>query len=275
MTITTQKSQDSRFDRIRHQIERAFNWLFTVGKVGVLLLVASVVIGYNGYRYIHGEGFSWAIFVEDFYTNVSSEMLSVAITILIIDRLNQRRDKEEEKQRLMRQMGARERGLALQAVDELNALGAVKDGSLRKMMLEEANLVGAKLGRADLSYAKMDFSILSEAKLYFAKLEHADMSGVNLQGAMLTGANLRHADLVASHLEGAFLSEADLTFAKLDKANFNERTQLPDGTFWTPHADLKRFTDPSHPEYWRSRMKESPAYDRRRTIQSAPQNNTP
>jgi hypothetical protein len=56
-------------------------------------------------------------------------------------------------------------------------------------------------------------------------------------------------------LSGANLQGADLTGAK-----FDENTTLPDGTKWTPDTDMTRFTDPEHPEFWRSDIKWSPAY---------------
>jgi hypothetical protein len=46
----------------------------------------------------------------------------------------------------------------------------------------------------------------------------------------------------------------------LDGAAFSEETTLPDGTRWTPEADLARFTDPAHPHFWRSNNPHSPAY---------------
>jgi hypothetical protein len=37
-------------------------------------------------------------------------------------------------------------------------------------------------------------------------------------------------------------------------------TTLPDGTKWTLDADVARFNDPDHPEFWRSDDPSSPAY---------------
>lgn len=259
MTITTQKTSESRWDRIRARLQRIAEWLFTVRKVGFGLLAMSVSVGFYGHISSYGT-LNWNQFFQDFYANISSELGSVAITVLIIDSLYQRRQREEEKARLIRQMSSKENGLALQAAEELRALGAVKDGALRGANLEGANLEGVRLGRADLRDARMDFSNLSQSYMYFANLERADMSGVNFQGAVLTGANLRNADLVTAKLHGTLLSEADLTHAKLDHAEFDEQTQLPDKTTWAKGADLSRFTDPNHPNYWRSAMSESPAY---------------
>ncbi|MEL6150857.1 MAG: pentapeptide repeat-containing protein [Chloroflexota bacterium] len=257
--ITSQKSAETRFDVYRARASRFFSEVFTVFNVGLALLIISLSVGAIGYWQVH-DGFTWQNFWQDYYANISAEFGSVAITVLIIDSLNQRRQREEEKQRLLRQMGSKENGLALQAVEELRALGALKDGTLRAANLEEANLEDVRLGRVDMRQARMDFSNLKKAHLFFANMENADMSGVDLSGAVLTGANLSGTDLVAADLRGALLSEVDLAYAKLEQAKFNEQTQLPDKSYWSHGADLDRFTNPQHPQFWRSEMQESPAY---------------
>ncbi len=263
MTITTQKTTESRWDIVWGRISRNASRVFTVGNVGIVLVIMSLTIGIFGFTATH-DGFDPQEFLREFYANISSELGSVAITVLIIDRLNQRRQKEEEKARLIRQMGNKVNGIALQAVEDLRALNALKDGSLANANLEESNLQGVRLGRVDLRGARMDFSNLSGGHLFFANMERADMSGVNFSGAVLTGANLRFADLVAADLRGTLLSEADLSHAKLDRAQFDENTQLPDKSNWRPDIDLTKFTDPAHPNYWRSEMPESFAYQQQR-----------
>ena len=266
MTITTQKTTETRWDKIRARVARFFVNVTTVFNFGLILLVLSLGSGIIGYRVVHNtpepqQDTFWYTFWADYYANISAEFGSVAITVLIIDTLSRRRQKQEEKQRLIRQMSNKDNGIALQAVEELRALNALKDGTLRRINIEEANLSGVRLGRADLRQARMDFSSLDEGHLFFANLERADMSGVDLSSAVMTGANLRYANLVAADLRGALLTEVDLMHAKLDNAKFNENTRLPDNTNWTSESDLKRFTDPTNPNFWRSQMVESPAYD--------------
>lgn len=262
MTITTQKTSETRWDRFREGAARIFTRIFTVFNVGIGLLLISFAVGIFGYTQTHDTPFNWRDFWTDYYANISAEFGSVAITVLIIDSLNRRRQKEEEKQRLIRQMGSKENGLALQAVEELRVMGALKDGSLRGMNFEEADLHSAQMGRVDMRQAKMDFSKLQKAVLFFADLENADMSGVQMEGTVLTFANLRSTNLVAADLRGALLMGADLTNAKLDQARFDENTQLPDQSNWHKGVDMTRFTDQNHEEYWRSHMLESPAYRR-------------
>ena len=78
-------------------------------------------------------------------------------------------------------------------------------------------------------------TIMTEARLY----------RVNFHGAML-----READLTGAFLQGARLENADLRGAMLDGANMDNVTICPDGASWSPDTDMRRFTDPAHPEFW-------------------------
>ena len=68
--------------------------------------------------------------------------------------------------------------------------------------------------RADLSGAKLSGADLSWADLSRAKLSGADLSGADLSWAKLSGADLSGADLSRADLSGADLSGADLSGAK-------------------------------------------------------------
>jgi hypothetical protein len=56
------------------------------------------------------------------------------------------------------------------------------------------------------------------------------------------------------------LGGASLHSSSLQNAEFDEDTKLPDETIWTPDTDMARFTDPNHPDFWRSDDPNSPAY---------------
>jgi uncharacterized protein YjbI with pentapeptide repeats len=98
--------------------------------------------------------------------------------------------------------------------------------------LHEANLSGADLSGADLSEANLSGANLSRANLLGAILSGADLSGANLLGAILSGADLSGKDLSGANLRGAILSGADLSRANLcgtdlsgadlSRANLNE-----------------------------------------------------
>jgi hypothetical protein len=126
----------------------------------------------------------------------------------------------QEKQRLIRQLGSRVNSLAQQAAEDLRAYGCITDGSLRGKGFQKAHLEETKLWEADLQ----------DADFFGARLQRADLWAANLQGV------------------------------NFEYAEFDEATNLPDGSHWTPDTDMSRFTDPTHPDFWRSDDPHSPAY---------------
>jgi uncharacterized protein YjbI with pentapeptide repeats len=159
---------------------------------------------------------------------------------------------------------------------------------LQGAKLLEANLQGANLWRANLQGSDLRVANLQGAKLLEANLQGADLTGTNLQGADLTGTNLQGADLKGTNLQGADLLEANLEGADLTGTNlqgavlynvnlqsadlynvnlqgadlrgviFDEKIVLPDAQenyhlydkYWTPETDMRRYTDPNHPDFW-------------------------
>lgn len=111
------------------------------------------------------------------------------------------------------------------------------------------------LAGVDLSGVNLWFADLRGANLREADLKGVALEGANLQGAKLEYADLRGAELVGANLQGAELDYANLRGAELAGANLElarlaESTTLPDGARWRPGADLARFTDPEHPDFW-------------------------
>ena len=72
------------------------------------------------------------------------------------------------------------------------------------------NLRGADLSYADMSGARLNFSILDNADL-----SHADMSGAELRRANLYDANLSHANLNGALIDSARLNKANLSYANV------------------------------------------------------------
>lgn len=87
---------------------------------------------------------------------------------------------------------------------------------------ERADLSGANLNCADLSYAILNGANLNNANLNGADLNGASLINVNLKGAKLGGAILRDADLRWANLGCADLSYAILIDANLNQANLHE-----------------------------------------------------
>lgn len=252
---------------------RSGDWL-TVQRVGLVLLTLALISGVLGYIIKHPEGFTLEQFIGDFYANVSTELTSIAITVLIIDTLNRRREQRlgesKEREQFTRQLGSSINEVAKRAAEELRARGWLTDGSLQECDLRIANLEEAKLWKADLQgvnlqwaklkKANLNGSILVGANLTQANLQAARCGGADLRGANLfeaklyrvnfNGAYLREANLTGAHLEGARLDGADLRNANLEGAHLDDLTVLPDGSPWSAEADLGRFTDPDHPNCW-------------------------
>jgi len=181
-----------------------------VRAIGAVFLLLSLLVGWVGYR--PGK------FLEGFAANISTSLAGIAITVLIIDYLNERWREEIESQRLksqlIREMGSPDSGIALRAVQELSASGFLTDGSL-----VEANLGNANLARADLKGANLQRANLSGAKLQWAKLSSANLQYADLQWADLTSADLNWADLRGAELRGANLREAKMDIVKLSEAD--------------------------------------------------------
>ena len=76
--------------------------------------------------------------------------------------------------------------------------------------LSGADLTGAYLSYANLSYAHLSGANLSDASLSYANLSYADLTGANLSYANLTDAHLSGANLTYANLSGASLFGANL-----------------------------------------------------------------
>jgi hypothetical protein len=235
---------------LNERLEGFVRW-WTVGKVGVLLLVLSLASGIIGYRNQHPGGFDWGQIWQDFYANVSSELASIAITVLIIDSLNRRREAEERdrrkkakataklerrKDRLVHQLGSRLNQDAKRAAEQLRAEGWLQDGSLEGVHLRNANLEGADLRWVNLQRAQLFRANLQGANLFGADLRGAHLAGADLRDALLGKANLQGAYLEGCNLEGA----RKLSLARLAQAGRLKGATMPDGNRYNGCFSLKR-----------------------------------
>lgn len=183
-------------------MKRSKEW-FSVQMIGVLLLLVALVTGTLGYLNLHNDLIlpkPLEYFVADFYANTAVELISIGITVLIIDQLYERSRNKQIKERLIRQMGANDNGLALVAIDELRSYGWLEDGSLRKVSFYLANLMNARLFSADLE----------ETDFERADLGNADLKWVNLRNANLKAAFCENSLLIGACLSSACLSKANL-----------------------------------------------------------------
>jgi uncharacterized protein YjbI with pentapeptide repeats len=173
----------------------------------------------------------------DLMTHFGLQMAGAVATFVLVDQILSRNEERKLLNcELVPRLRSRVNAVALAAVGELSQNGWLYDGSLQGAYLSGANLQGAKMRDANLQ----------EALLAATNLHGVDLFRANLQGAHFWRANLREANLTAANMLDAILQEANLT-----GAIFSEETVLPDGTNWKPDTDMKRFTDPKHPNAWR------------------------
>jgi uncharacterized protein YjbI with pentapeptide repeats len=168
--------------------------IFTVQRIGFMLFLLSMAIAISGYA--REDSKSLSLLAEDFYANVATELASIALTVLIIDRIYESQANRQLKMQLFREMSSRDNGIALRAISELRAHGWLEDGSLRGIRLENANLQNANLSGADLRKAYFYQTNLSRANLANANLQSATLIATDLDGANLAKANL---DDINSH----------------------------------------------------------------------------
>jgi len=244
----------------RWQENRA-SWTFTPTQTFSLLLIViamvTVIIGYSVVHSSETVGFIFNVF-NDFYANVSSELISIVITVLVLDRLNARRAMREQRDELIFLLGSEDNSTALTAARMLRHKRWLQDGSLKGARLVATNLQGADLVSANLEEANLRLANLSNASLSSVNLDAANLMGANLTNASLSFSNLRNADLTHSNLNGTKLWYTILAGAKFSNTQMDENTFLPDGTNWTPDTDMTRFTDPNHPDFWQpDRAKEN------------------
>jgi Pentapeptide repeats (8 copies) len=160
-------------------------------------------------------------FWQGFLVNLGRGALAVAVMVLILNALQEHAQEERLKKQLIREMGSKNRDVAVPAVEEIAARRWLRDGSLAGANLAGANLPGAHLAGARLPGANLGGANLQGAHLAGARLQGAHLIIANLQGANLIRAHLSGADLQGAHLSLADLQGADLSGARLQGADLS------------------------------------------------------
>ena len=176
--------------------------------------------------------------------SLGPELVGAVITYGLFELFIRRREQTEaEKARLIAELGNSVNDVAKAAADKLRQRGWLEDGSLHEV----------DLSRADLSWANLSWTDLREA----------DLSAATLRGTNLRGANLPEIGNIQRAVRRRLSQWVGSTRASLlspwMSLKFDEDTTLPDGTEWMPDTDMARFTDPEHPDLWRSDDPNSPA----------------
>ncbi|KAA3642804.1 MAG: pentapeptide repeat-containing protein [Chloroflexi bacterium] len=192
--------------------------------------------------YFYPDKWLFSDFIYAFYANVSTELISIGITILIIDQLYKNQDEKELKTRLIWDMGSMDQAHSLRAIKELKfrnwlydgtlenqdfTLANLEDAEVENAKLKEANFTKANLVKANFQNAtlnKCNFSesILFECQLQEAKLQNAKLIKSQMRLAVLSRADLGTADLLGAYLVTAEIRNANLQHATLEEANLED-----------------------------------------------------
>ncbi len=194
---------------------------------GSLLVAMGILIG--------AIAFSSELDRSAYFINLYTSLLSILVTVFVIDFLNRRREEHRERRQLQEQLirdaGSTSNEIAKNAIHQLAKQGWLEGdtGLLKGADLVDANLEKAYMRRANLERTILHGANLEKADLGSTNLQRADLSGsklrssnlfaANLQGADLSGARIEHAMLKNVHLQGADLSGANLTNTFLREAN--------------------------------------------------------
>ena len=184
-----------------------------VRRLGVVLLVIAGVVTLVGSLDQH-PGLDPFTFIKktfgDFYTNVGTELASIAITVLIIDRLHHHHDDENEREALILQMGSPDHSFAIEAVRILAAKNWLKNGALANAHLTHADLEGANLSGANLRGA-----CLLGARLLAASFFELESAGEDAVPAQFD----QHTQIESSALEDLMPVQRELVAKALGQAN--------------------------------------------------------
>lgn len=135
--------------------------------------------------------------------------------------------------------------------DILRLLGALDDRRRKQQEVKDAQ---ARLLRDLHHESYVVVSAAVDRLRHHGWLTGEDRWLTGIEGALvgedLSFCRFQGANLEKANLEGANLYFANLMGARLNGARFDEKTRLPDGTYWTADTTMLRFTNPTYPDFW-------------------------
>ncbi|MEO1286640.1 MAG: pentapeptide repeat-containing protein [Chloroflexota bacterium] len=171
------------------------------------------------------------IFSDGYTTNVYTELISGVATVVVIDRMNRQRNRNQLKQRLFNELKSSVKGQGASSLDWIRREGWLSDDPLVGAELYRINWENAYIGDLNLSDTDLSWSNLqrttnkaTKAKASSLNLKRSNLENANLAFAVMIGASfhkakLHNADLTRSVLTYADLSDSDLTNARLEGAD--------------------------------------------------------
>ena len=236
-----------------------------------LIALTLVTSGLSALENVGAFGLADGVWRSGWLQNFSTEMFGAALTLVLIGRIIGAEDRKHEMEENEKQLEAMREAVTQAVTEEMwriqqaNAIARLQTAKneppdVRQPIINEMIRLSL-LKEADLRYVDLRQVYLEDGNLFGADMRYAD-----LREAYLVKANLNDVDLQYADLQEADLGGANIQGVSLQSAIFDEKTTLPDDdpynkrSFWTPTTDMTRFTDPSHPEFWRSDDPDSPAY---------------
>lgn len=199
---------------------------------GIIILVLALLGAGLQYAQTYTGPTTWGSFLLNFFLTLSPGLAGIALTVLLLDYLSEKRAERALRWQLLHEMGSHDNHTALRAVHELRLRGWLMDRTLENALLHHANLTHANLSNANLCHADLQNAQLTHAELQNANLSETDLHGVNLAHANLQNANLRN---------------SNVTIEQLAQAYSLENAILPDGTL-NPTVRLATLEETASPE---------------------------
>jgi len=202
-------------------IEKVQAWLRRqddpVRVAAYVLLGLSALIGVMGYFELLPLPMK---VIEDFYANGAAELASIAITVLIVDRLSEWRAERREKEQILSQISSNSNQFALEAIREAQNRGWLYNGTLQGITITRADLSGVNLFQADLAE-----SIFYRANLSKSDMALADFRDAYIRSVSMKDSDLRHVNFVNTYLsrvqfDGSNLRDSQFTGAYLRRVSF-------------------------------------------------------
>ncbi len=173
-------------------------------------------------------------------TNLFTEVLSLGVTVFVLNLLAKRREDSVLKGRLVQQLGSNFNVVALTALEEMGYRGWLQDGSLAGTNLSRADLRGANFGKANLTNVSFASRRYGNARLdantrlpdetfwheayditYLDRFTNPDHPQY-WQGFGLRDTNLTRRDFADANLRGADMYRCNLWGATLERANLQQ-----------------------------------------------------
>ena len=167
---------------------------------------------------IEGKSFKASTF--DFLLNAAVDLFGIAVTVLVIDYLNEKHEESYQKDRIQREISSKEQGVALRAVAEAAAREWLFNSALDNAVLIGANLAGAVLEPIRMRSARLDEACLDNASIGKADFQEVNLSGASLKGVIINQANFQGANLYQTNFSEAVLQHVSFDNANLWQACF-------------------------------------------------------